>query len=270
MHAITSTLIQELHSFAKASGATRAVVGLSGGLDSTVALCIAVRAFGAKNVTALIMPEMSVSPYEEAEHAKLIAEHFECTVAYEPINNFLVDYQFVSWDREPAAFERLKARIRAMLLTDYAECTGSMIIGTANKSDLNLGLGIKDGEFVGALHILGDLYKTDVVELARHMGLPPELTDGEFTRGLWPKQTDENDLGGAWNQLDDILRQLEDKVDPDTMIEKGMDALLVHKVVRLTQQNESLVKTMPVIRVGRVTEAIKKAQKAEAESAAEV
>lgn len=266
MHAITSTLIQELHGFAKANGATRAVVGLSGGLDSTVTLCIAVRAFGAKNVTALIMPEMGVSPYEEAEHAKLIAEHFECTVAYEPINNFLVDYQFVSWERESAAFEHLKARIRAMLLTDYAACTGSMIIGTANKSDLHLGLGIKDGEFIGALHLLGDLYKTDVIEMARHMGLPPELTDGEFTRGLWPKQTDEDDLGGAWGQLDDILRQLEDKVDPDTMIEKGMDALLVHKVVRLTQQNESLVKTMPVIHVGRVSEAIKKAQKAEAES----
>lgn len=266
MHAITSTLIQELHSFAKTNGHAHAVVGLSGGLDSTVALCVAIRAFGAKNVTALIMPEMGVSPYEEAEHAKIIAEHFECNVAYEPINNFLVDYQFVSWERETAAFEHLKARIRAMLLQDYSECTGAMIVGTANKSDLNLGLGIKDGEFIGAVHILGDLYKTDVIELARHMGLPAELTDGEFTRGLWAKQTDEEDLGGTWSQLDDILRQLEDKVDPDTMIEKGMDALLVHKVVRLTQQNEAVVKTIPVIHVGRVTAAIKKAQKAEAES----
>lgn len=266
MHAITSTLIQELHSFAKQNGYARVVVGLSGGLDSTVALCIAIRAFGAKNVTALIMPEMGVSPYEETEHAKLIAEHFECTVAYEPINNFLVDYQFVSWDREPGVFEHLKSRVRAMLLQDYAECTGSMILGTANKSDLSLGLGMKDGEFIGALHILGDLYKTDVVEMARAMGLPHELTDAPFTRGLWPKQTDEDELSGSWGQIDDILRQLEDKVDPSVMIEKGMDALLVHKVVRLLQQNEGVAKSVHTVHIGRVSEAIKKAQKAEAES----
>lgn len=266
MHAILSTLIQELHGFAKTTGATRAVIGLSGGLDSTVALCIAIRAFGAKNVTALIMPEMGVSPYEEIEHAKLIAEHFECTVAYEPINNFLVDYQFVSWTREPGTFEHLKSRVRAMLLQDYAECSGSMVVGTANKSDLALGLGIKDGEFIGALHILGDLYKTDVINLARSINLPSELIDAPFTRGLWPKQNDEEELGGRWDQVDGILRQLEDKVDPDTMIEKGMDALLVHRIVRLTQQNEALAKTIPLVRVGRITESIKKAQKAEAES----
>ncbi|MFA4815309.1 MAG: NAD(+) synthase [Candidatus Gracilibacteria bacterium] len=266
MHAILSTLIQELHSFAKAIGATRAVVGLSGGLDSTVALCIAVRAFGAKNVTALILPEMGVSPYEEIDHAKRIAEHFECTAVYEPINNFLVDYQFVSWHREPSAFEHLKSRTRAMLLQDYAECSGSLIVGTANKSDLSLGLGIKDGEFIGALQILGDLYKTDVINLAQSIGLPGELIDAPFTRGLWPKQTDEDELSGTWNQIDDILRQLEDKVDPDIMIEKGMDALLVHRIMRLVQQNEALIKSIPVIRVGRITESIKKAQKAEAES----
>ncbi|MFA6024064.1 MAG: NAD(+) synthase [Candidatus Gracilibacteria bacterium] len=266
MHAIASTLIQEVHAFAKKSGFTKAVIGLSGGLDSTLALCIAIRAFGAKNVTAIIMPELGVSPYEETDHAKMIAEHFECTMHYEPINNFLVDYQFVAWEREPGALEHLKARLRAMLLLDYAECTGSMIIGTANKSDLQLGLGLKDGEFIGSLHILGDLYKTDLIELARHLNLPSELITAPFTRGLWPKQTDEDDLGSSWENIDGILRQMADKVDPDTMIEKGMDALLVHKIVRLTQENDSLAKSIPVLHIGRIPESIKKAQKAEAES----
>ena len=246
-------LIQELHSFAKERQYTKAVVGLSGGLDSAVALCIAVRAFGAKNVTALIMPEMGVSPYLETEHAKLIAEHFDCPIAYEPINNYLVDYQFVGWEREASAFDHLKARVRATLLQDFSECTGAMIIGTANKSDLHLGLGVRDGEFTGTLHVLGDLLKTDVMELARHIGLPAELIN-------------EADPEGIWNKTDDVLRQLEDKVDPDTMIEKGMDAVLVHKVVRLTQENEDLVRTTHVVRVGRISESIKKAQKAEAES----
>lgn len=266
MHAILSTLIQELHTVAKAHSATKAVIAFSGGLDSTIALILAIRAFGPKNVTALIMPEMGISSYEETEHAKLIAEHFECQMSYEPINNFLVDYQFVGWQRDKAAFELLKSRVRTMLLKDYAACHGSLVIGTANKSDFSLGLGSSDGEFFGAVHVLGDLYKTDVIELARTMGLPPELTDGDFSRGLWPKQTDEADLGGTWDRIDNILKQLESKGDPESMIEKGMDAVLVHKITRLIEENKANLKDYPVIHVGQINQSIKKAQKAEAES----
>lgn len=266
MHAILSTLIQELHTVAKAHNATKAVLGFSGGLDSTVALILAIRAFGPKNVTALIMPEMGISSYEETEHAKLIADHFECQMNYEPINNFLVDYQFVGWQRDKAAFELLKSRVRTMLLKDYSACHNTLTIGTANKSDFSLGLGSSDGEFFGAVHVLGDLYKTDVIELARTMGLPPELTDGDFSRGLWPNQSDEEDLGGTWDRIDTILKQLDSKVDPESMIEKGMDAVLVHKITRLVEQNKASLKGYPVVHVGRVTESIKKAQKAEAES----
>lgn len=266
MHAILSTLIQELHGFAKSSGAARAVIGFSGGLDSTVALILSIRAFGPKNVTALIMPEMGVSSYEETEHAKLIAEHFECTVNYEPINNFLVDYQFVAWQRDKAACELLKARLRTMLLKDYATCHNALVIGTANKSDFSLGLGSSDGEFFGTIHVLGDLYKTDVIELGRTMGLPPELTDSDFSRGLWPNQTDEDDLSGTWDKIDNILKQLEAKVDPESMIEKGMDAVLVHKITRLIEQNKASLKGYPIIHISRTSNSIKKAQKAEAES----
>ncbi len=263
MHIIYSTLIQELHSFAKARQADRAVVGLSGGLDSAVVLCIAVRAFGAKNVTAVVMPEMGLTPYEDIERAKMLAEYFDCEVQYQPINNFLVDFHFVPWTQTEAANENLKAKMRALVLEHCSEATNSIILGTANKSDLQLGLGQINGAFIGSLHVLGDLYKTDVVELARTIGLPAELLDAPFSRNLKFKQTDEEDLGAPWTKIDDILRQLEDKVDPDTMIEKGMDALLIHKLVRLVHESSTKI---PVVHVGRVTESIKKAQKAEAES----
>jgi len=265
MHVIYSTLIQELHGFAKAQQAERALVGLSGGLDSAVVLCIAVRAFGAKNVTALVMPEMGLTPYEDIERAKMLAEYFGCEVQYQPINNFLVDFHFVPWTQTEAANENLKEKMRALLLEHCAETTNSLILGTANKSDLQLGLGQENGAFVGKLHVLGDLYKSDVIELARSIGLPAELIEATYSRNLKFKQTDEEDLGAPWGKIDDILRQLEDKVDPDTMIEKGMDALLVHKLVRLVHENQTAPK-LPVVHVGRVTESIKKAQKAEAES----
>lgn len=263
MHVIYSTLIQELHGFAKAQHFERAVVGLSGGLDSAVVLCIAIRAFGAKNVTALVMPEMGITPYEDIERAKMLAEFFDCEVLYQPINNFLVDFHFVPWTQTESAIENLKPRTRATLLEYFAETSNSMILGTANKSDLQLGLGQKDAAFIGSLHVLGDLYKSDVIDLARTINLPQELIDSHYSRNLKFNQTDEEDLSGPWSKIDDILRQLEDKVDPDTMIEKGMDALLVHKLVRLVHENESSIKGFPVIRIGRITESFKKAQEAE-------
>ncbi len=266
MHVIYSTLVQELHSFAKVHQFEKAVVGLSGGLDSAVALCIAVRAFGARNVAALILPEMGITSHEDIERAKILAEHFGCESQYQPINNFLVDFHFVPWEQSEEAGKNLRARMRSTVLHHYAEVHGAMIIGTANKSDLQLGLGQRDGTFTGHLHVLGDLYKTDVIDLARTIGLPPELVDGTYSRNLKYRQTDEEDIGAVWSKIDEILRQLEDKVDHDAMIEKGMDALLVHKLIRLVHENEALTKSLPTVHVGRISESIKKAQKAEAES----
>ncbi|KKU78590.1 MAG: NH(3)-dependent NAD(+) synthetase [Candidatus Peregrinibacteria bacterium GW2011_GWA2_47_7] len=266
MHVIYSTLVQELHSFAKAHQFEKAVLGLSGGLDSAVALCIAIRAFGAKNVTALILPEMGTTPGDDIDHAKILAEFFGCEVEYQPINNFLVDFHFVPWDQNEEAAQNLRARMRATVLHHYSEVHNAMIIGTANKSDLQLGFGQLDGAFTGHLHILGDLYKSDVIDLARALNLPPELVDGPYSRNLKFHQTDEEDLGASWNKIDDILQQLEDKVEPDALIEKGMDALLVHKLIRLVHENEALPKSVSTIHVGRISESIKNAQKAEAES----
>lgn len=266
MHVIYSTLIQELHSFAKSKQYEKAVIGLSGGLDSAVALCVAVRAFGAKNVSTLSLPEVGLTPQEDIERAKLLSEFFGCETFYQPINNFLVDFHFVPWPQTEEASLNVKARMRATLIEQFADATGAMILGTANKSDLCLGFGQKNGAFIGDLHLLGDLYKTDLMDLARTIGLPEELISNPSARQLKYKVTDEMELGGPWNKIDDILRQLEDKVDPDTMIEKGMDALLVHKLVRLLHENQDLARGIPVVHIGRITDSIKKAQKAEAES----
>ena len=156
MQDIYSTLIKELHKFAKNKQYQRAVIGLSGGLDSTVALCIAVRAFGGKNVTALILPEIGLTSNDDIEHAKALADHFGCQNHYQPINNFLVDYSFVTWDKTESANQNLKARSRSSLLHHYAEAHNALFIGMANKSDLLLGYGTLEGEFAGHLHIFGD------------------------------------------------------------------------------------------------------------------
>jgi NAD+ synthase len=266
MQILHSTLIQEVHKFAKNHQFQHAVLGLSGGLDSALALCIAVRAFGPNNVTALILPEVGVSDREQTERAKLLAEHFKVKTHYQPINNFLVDFNFVTWEKSETSNEHLKARMRALLLKHFAEGSHAMLIGSANKSDLSLGFGLPDGEFIGDLLPFGDLYKTELFKLAKNIGIPEELIDQEPSRDLKPNGTDLDELGANWAQIDDILKQLDRHVDPDTMIDKGMDALIVHKVNRLVQQNPSKHMKWPVLPVGQIPRAVQEAQEAEASS----
>ncbi len=264
MHPLYSTLIQKLHEFAKKEQMERAVIGLSGGLDSAVAYMIAVRAFGPQNVTVLSLPEIGLTSNDDIDHAKRLSEHFNSPYHYQPINNFLVDFSFVTWDKTDEANHKLRAHIRAVLLSYFAKSHGCLILGTANKSDLQIGYGNKEGEWIGDVQVLGDLYKSEVMELAQHMGLPEELVNKEPSRELHSYQSDEGDLGAPWSKIDDILKQLEDGIDPDALIQKGMDALTVHKIVRMMQQNESKVLPGSTLSAGHIKTAINKAQEAEA------
>lgn len=266
MHAICSTLIQGLHKFAKEHQLKHAVLGLSGGLDSTLAFYIAVRAFGAANVTALILPEIGITPQKDIDHAKAIVDHFGANSHYQPINNFLVDFNFVPWEHNETSFQNLKAKMRALLLQNFAENQNALLIGTANKSDLLLGFGQLNGEFAGGLHIFGDLFKSDLIQLADFVGLPSELTQKVPSRGLHLRHTDADELGAPWGRIDDTLRQLETGTDPDTLIAKGMEPHLVHKVSRLMQEHAGKYTHLPVMPAGKVRELLRSAQAAEAGS----
>jgi NAD+ synthetase len=266
MKPITSMLIQELHAYAKNHQLQRAVIGLSGGLDSAVALWIATRAFGPKNVTTLILPEAGLTPSIDIEHAKALSSHFGATMHYQAINSHMVDFNFITWDKTEEANQHLKTHIRAMLLRHYTNAHNALWISCANKSDLSLGLGTLEGELAGDLHLLGDLYKSDITEIAKHIGLPEELLMKEPSRHLKPEQTDIDDLGIPWAQVDDVLRKLNSKIDPEVLIEKGMDSLIVHKIARMVQQQNSRPKFTHIIPVGDIKAAIKKAQAVEASS----
>jgi NAD+ synthetase len=266
MQHLYSALIQELHQFSKKHQFQRAVIGLSGGLDSAVALCLAVRAFGARNVTALILPEGGLTPEADTDHARMLAKHFGCPSFYQPTNNFLVDFHFVPWEKSKEANESLKARVRSLLIRNYSESQNALFIGTPNRADLALGYGNADGEFAGELLILGDLLKTDILALAHFIGLPTELMGKTPSRHLHPNQRDEEDFGASWNALDEILKPLLSGTDPDVLIQKGMDSLLVHKLVRLLEHNKGKWENLPILKVSSTAEALKKAQAKEASS----
>ncbi len=266
MNALYATLIKQLHDYAKNHQIQRAVLGLSGGLNSAVALCIAIRAFGPKNVTALVLPELGLTPHDDIDHARALAQHFGCHSHYQPINNFLVDFNFVTWDKAETANENLKGRIRATLLRHFAEAQNMMLLGSASKSDLLIGLGTVDGEFNADLQILGDVYKTDILELGRWIGLPDELLAKDPARHLKANVIDEDELSAPWAKIDEILRALTEGTDPEALIQKGMDTLIVHKTVRLLQQNEKGLTHIPILAIGELPAILLKAQEAEASS----
>jgi NAD+ synthetase len=268
MQALYSKLIKDLHQYAKDRQLQRAVLGLSGGLDSTVTLCLAVRAFGPKNVTVLMLPENGVTPPEDTEHARALAAHFGCHSIYQPINNFLVDYQFVPWDRPESAEGQLKGYVRSTLLRHFADSNQALFLGSANKSDLLLGFGTVEGEFAGDLQPLGDLYKTEVLEMGHFIGLPEAVLEKMPSRCRKLRATDEDELGAPWAQIDDILIQLQNQVDPQSMIDKGMDALTVHRTMRMLQEYQGRFQKLPILPTGRNNKSIEKAREAEASSLA--
>jgi NAD+ synthase len=266
MQTLYATLIKELHKFAKNNQYQQAVIGLSGGLDSAIALCVASRAFGPKNLTALMLPEIGLTPNDDIEHSKILTKHFDVESIYQPINSFLVDYNFVGWEKSEQANQNIKARTRASLLRHYADAQNALFIGTANKSDLALGYGTLEGEFAGDIHPFGDIYKSELISLAKFIGLPEELMDKQSSRWIKPKQSDLDDLGEPWSKVDEILRELLEGTDPETLIQKGMQALTVHKVARLLQQNKGRFKHLKNIPLSGLIESIKRAQVAEASS----
>jgi NAD+ synthase len=266
MQNIYSHLMQELHRHAKATGASKAVLALSGGLDSVVTLCLAVRAFGARNVYALSMPEGGVTSQADLQSARLIAEHYGCPYFEQSINNFVMDFNFVPWQKTEMALHAAKARTRSTLLQHLAVTEKALTLSSRNKSDLLLGFGHIDGEFFGEIHPLGDLYKTEVQTLGEFIGLPEEILRKAPTRGLQANLTDENELGATWPLLDDVLKELSTHRDPEELIQKGLDPHFIHRISRLMEAADPALKNLLILPKEAPGTAIKKAQAVEATS----
>lgn len=244
MHNTYTKILAETQNYFKNSGYERAVIGLSGGIDSAVALKIATEALGPKNITALILPEKGVSIEENISDAKLLCQYFEVENYVIQINKFLPEFITLPWRPTDLAHINTKSRIRMTILYNYANSRNALVIGTANKSDLSIGYGTKYGNLGADLYILGDLYKEDVYKMANHLDLPSELIDKTPSAELYKEQTDESELGIPQREIDAILSHTENGLDKNTLIDKGITPNSVHKTLRLKEENQH--KTMPV------------------------
>ncbi len=223
----------------------KAVLGLSGGLDSAVTLKLTVDALGDENVTALIMPENGLTRGENIMHAKALCQFLRVEYYYQPINSFMLDYAALPWKQNEIAYANTKARIRATILYNYANTKQALVVGTSNKSELILGYGTKYGDLASDVLPLGDLYKTQVKELADFMELPKEIVEKVPTAELYPGQTDENELGANYKDLDHILQQRD--LGEEALIEKGMNPALIRSIFKRINDNAHKLVSPPII-----------------------
>ena len=190
------------------AGARGLVIGLSGGLDSSVVACLAVRALGADRVKALIMPDHRVTPREDLEDAWSVAKELgveakEVDIA--PVCDAIVEGHPYRAEGNLVALGNVRARVRMVLLYYAANVMDMLVCGTSDKSEIMIGYFTKYGDGGADLLPIGDLYKTDVRRLARYLGLPERIASKPSSPRLWPGQTAEGELGMSYDVIDSTL-----------------------------------------------------------------
>lgn len=187
------------------------VLGLSGGVDSAVVAFLCVKALGKERVLANIMPEEGVTPKEDVEDALLVAKILGIEynlIEISPIVSLFLN--IIGKDRiNKNSLINLKPRIRMAINYFFANALQRLVVGTGNKSEIMIGYFTKYGDGGVDLQPIGDLYKTEIFEFARYLGVPERIVKKRPTAGLYIGQTDEDEIGMSYAELDEILKKIE-------------------------------------------------------------
>jgi len=240
-------------------GFKRAILGLSGGIDSALVAVLAARALGPENVRCILLPSQYSSDHS-VNDARALAQNLGCQYDIIPIEGIYDAYMGALephfWAKEEGlAEENLQARARGMLLMAFSNKFGNILLNTSNKSEMAVGYGTLYGDMCGGLSVIGDVYKTECFELARYINkdsevIPENIITKPPSAELKPDQFDSDSLP-PYDQLDAVLYQyIECTKSPQDIIEMGFDEALVKRTLRLVNINEfKRYQTAPVLRV---------------------
>lgn len=235
---VTELLAGFIEEETRRAGMKRVVVGLSGGVDSALAAVLARRALGKDGVIAVLMPYRLSHPSSQkdalglARRLGIRAEPFDITP--------MVDAWFVS---DPGA-SRLRrgnkmARERMSILYDRSVVHKALVLGTSNKTELLIGYGTIHGDMASSINPIGDLYKTQVRQIAAHVKVPAAILRKTPTADLWPDQTDEGEIGFSYDDLDQLLYLLVDeRYTRRSILEAGWPLATVDRVTRLIARSQ--------------------------------
>ena len=218
------------------SGTQGVVVGLSGGVDSSLAAALAARALGPERVHGFLLPYRTSNPDSERD-ARSVAEHLGVPHRVIDISPMVDAYFEQESDAGPDRRGNKMARERMTILFDQAKKLGALVLGTSNKTEILLGYSTIFGDNASSLNPLGDLYKGQIWQLSRHLGLPAQVIGKAPSADLWPGQTDESDLGVDYETADEVLYLLFDMgLRPEEVTARGYDEKMVGRLVALEQQ----------------------------------
>ena len=220
------------------------VVGLSGGIDSTLAAFLACEAVGKENVFGIVMPS-TTTPTEDKLHGTAIAQLLGINYKEIAIDSILNEFLSVTQlEEDKLSIGNLKARIRMSIIYFYANSKNYLVSGTGNKSEILIGYFTKHGDGACDIEPIGDLYKTDVYQLAKYLEIPQEIIDKPPRAGLWNNQTDEDEIGMTYELLDKILyRNLEKDIDAKSIADElDIEVDEVNNIINRVYRNKHKTK----------------------------
>jgi NAD+ synthase len=246
---LCSFIRQELHKF----GFRKGIVGLSGGLDSSVCAALGARALGGKNILGMILPYKDTFG-KDVEDALALARKLGIRTRLLDISPMVDAYFSRVPTKDRVRIGNKMARERMSILYDHSVREKALILGTSNKTELLLGYGTIHGDMACAINPLGDLYKTQVRTLGAYLRLPARILKKTPTAGLWPGQTDEGEIGLSYSEIDAILYELVDERRPaKEVVAAGFGKEAVDKIEALVVNSEFKRKMPPIAKISSRT-----------------
>jgi NAD+ synthase len=225
------------------AGLSRAVLGLSGGIDSALSCCLAAEALGPQNVLALRLPYKSSSA-DSLAHAQLVIDALGVQTETVAITDMVDPLLATIPEGDAKRRGNVMARARMIVWYDRSAAFNGLVVGTSNKTEILLGYSTLWGDSASALNPLGDLYKTQIRQLAAALGLPQPIVDKPPSADLWAGQTDEGELGFTYERVDQLLYLLVDqRYRREELLAAGFEAPFVDRVLTTVRRNQ--FKRMP-------------------------
>ena len=248
-----SILTSFINSEITRAGFSHAVVGVSGGIDSALACFLAAKALGPDNVLALHMPYKTTST-ESTEHAELVIARTGAQSLTVDITSMVEPLLDIIPENAKIRRGNIMARQRMIILYDQSAAFSGLVVGTGNKTEILLGYTTLYGDSACAINPIGDLYKTQVRQLAEVMGVPQEVIQKPPSADLWVGQTDEDELGFTYEDVDQLLYNLVDEgYSARECVEAGFNPDFVERVMKRIQGSQFKRMMPPIAKLSNRT-----------------